>query len=98
MGNKEEYIEKLATQLKVWESRMDDFARKAQHEAMEQKTKLQREIAEFNVKRLEAQVKLRQLRETSGDAWETLVTGMDKAWGDMKETVHQVSEKFKQPR
>ena len=98
MGKKEEYIEKLTTQLKTWESRMDDFALKAEHEAMEQKNRLQREITEFKIKRLEAQVKLRQLKAASGDAWEALAAGMDKAWGEMKEAVHQVSEKFKQPR
>jgi hypothetical protein len=98
MGKKEEYIDKLSAQLKVWSARMDEFAEKAEHEALEHKTKLQREIEEFKARRLEAQIKLKQIKETTGDAWETLVTGMDRAWEDMKETVHQVSEKFKQPR
>ncbi len=38
------------------------------------------------------------MRETTGDAWETLTAGMDKAWADMKEAVRQIAEKFKQPR
>lgn len=98
MGKKEEYIDKLSAQLKVWSARIDDFTEKAGHEALEHKTKLLREIEEFNARRLEAQIKLRQMRETTGDAWETLVAGMDKAWADMKEAFRQIAEKFKQPR
>lgn len=98
MGRKEEYIEKLSAQLKVWGVRIDEFTEKAEHEALEHKTKLLREISEFNAKRLEGQLKLRQMTEATGDAWEALVAGMDKAWGDMKEAIHQIAEKFKQPR
>lgn len=98
MGNKEEYMAKLNAQLKVWSARMDEFAEKAEHEALEHKTKLQREIEEFKTRRLEAQLKLRQMKETTGDAWEALVAGLDRAWADMKETVGRIAEKFKQPR
>lgn len=98
MGKKEEYIEKLDEQLKVWSARIDELAGKAEHEALEHKTKLQREIEEFKVRHLEAQFKLRQMSETTGDAWEKLAAGMDKAWADMKEAVHQIAERFKQPR
>ncbi|MHB0996043.1 MAG: sll1863 family stress response protein [Elusimicrobiales bacterium] len=98
MGKKEEYMDKLNAQLKALGDRIDEFTEKAEHEALEHKTKLLREIEEFNTRRLEAQFKLRQMKETTGDAWETLVAGMDKAWADMKETVRQIAEKFKQPR
>jgi len=98
MGKKEEYMEKLGAQLKEWGGRMDEFTEKAEHEVLEHKTKLLREIEEFRVRSLDAQLKLRQMKETTGDAWETLVEGMDRAWADMKEAVHRVAEKFKQPR
>jgi len=98
MEKKEEYMEKLSAQLKNWGDRINEFAEKAEHEALEHKTKLQREIADFESRRLEAQLKLRQLRETTGDAWETLMAGMDKAWADMKEAVDRIADKFKQPR
>lgn len=98
MGKKEEYMNKLNAQLKALGDRIDELAEKAEHEALEQKTKLLHEIEDFKTRRLEAQNKLRQMKETTGDAWETLVAGMDKAWADMKETVRQIAEKFKQPR
>ena len=98
MEKKELYMAKLSAQLKVWSDRIDELAEKAEHEALEHKTKLRREISDFKVRRLEAQMKLRQMTETAGDAWETLVAGMDKAWEDMKEAVHRISDKFKQPR
>lgn len=98
MGKKEEYIDKLSAELKTWSARIDEFAEKAEHEALEHKTKLLREIEEFKARRLEAQVKLRQIKETTGDAWEALVAGMDRAWADMKEAVRRIADKFKQPR
>lgn len=98
MGKKEEYIDRLSEQLKVWSARIDEFTERASHEALEHKTRLMREISDLNAKRLDAQIKLRQVKDTSGDAWETLTEGMDKAWGDMKEAVHKIGEKFKQPR
>jgi len=98
MGKKEEYMEKLGAQLRAWSEKMDFLTEKAEHEALEQKTKLLREIEEFKARSQEAQLKLKQMRETTGDAWETLVAGMDKAWGDMKEAFHQIADKFRQPR
>lgn len=98
MGKKEEYMEKLGAQLRAWGERIDVFAEKAEHEALEHKTKLLREIEEFKARSLEAQLKLKQMKETTGGAWETLVAGMDRAWADMKEAIHQIAEKFRQPR
>ena len=98
MGRKEDYIAGLNDQLKILGARIDEFTEKAEHEALAHKTRLLREIAEFNVKRLDAQLKLRQLAETTGDAWEKLEDGMDKAWSEMKEAFHKIAERFKQPR
>lgn len=98
MGKKEEYMERLGAQLKAWGDKIDEFADKAEHEALEHKTKLRREIEDFKARRLEAQLKLRQMKETTGDAWETLVAGMDRAWVDMKEAFRLIADKFKQPR
>lgn len=98
MGRKEEYIEKLSAQLKAWGDSIHDLRETAEHEALEHKTKLLREIADFNNRHLAAQIKLRQLKETTGDAWEALAAGMDKAWAEMKEAMHQIAEKLKQPK
>ncbi|PJA13448.1 MAG: coiled coil domain-containing protein [Elusimicrobia bacterium CG_4_10_14_0_2_um_filter_56_8] len=98
MGKKEDYVEKLATQLKLFGTRLDELKMRTENEAQEHKTRLLREISDLNAKRLDAQLNLRRLKETSGEVWETLVTGMDKAWGEMKDALHEVGEKFRQPR
>jgi len=98
MTKKEEYIDKLTTQLKEWNATIDHLASKVELQAMEHKIKLLRELDELRTRRLDAHARLRQLRGTTGDAWETLAAGMDKAWDDLKEAVHQTAEKFKQPR
>jgi xylose isomerase len=98
MGKKEEYMNKLNAQLKAWGDRIDEFTERAEHEALEHKAKLLLEIEELKARRLDAQLKLRQMTETTGDAWEALVAGMDKAWAEMKEAVRLIADKFKQPR
>lgn len=98
MTKKEEYIDKLAAQLKDWSATIDKLASKTELLAGEQKVKLLEQLEELRTKRLDAQVKLNQLRESTGESWKTLEQGMEKAWGDMKEAMHKASEKFKQPR
>ena len=98
MEKKEEYLEKLGAELKEFSASIDDFAKKAEYVALEHRTKLRREISEFNAIRLEAQIKLRRMEQSSGDVWEALAPGVDRTWAEMKEAVGKIAEKFKQPR
>ncbi|MDT8286481.1 MAG: hypothetical protein RQ748_05160 [Elusimicrobiales bacterium] len=98
MTKREEYIEKLAAQLKEWSSAIDEMEKKATAQSAEQKERLLKELEGLRARRKDAQVKLSQLRETTGEAWEELTDGMEKAWGEMKEAVGRVADKYKQPR
>ena len=63
MGKKEDYVEKLATQLKLFGTRLDELKMRTENEAQEHKTRLLREISDLNAKRLDAQLNLHRLKE-----------------------------------
>lgn len=97
MGKKEEYIDKLNSRVRILSSRVDMFTEMAGRDSVEQKEALLNELAEFKLKRREALEKLRRLRMSAGDSWEVLAEGLDKAWGELRETGHRITERFKQP-
>ena len=95
MGKREEYIDRLAAQLKVWGAEIDVLKAKAAKETVEVKIAIHKEIEILNKKMQEAQKKLKNLGKKTGDAWESLSEGTNKAWNDLREAMHQAGEKFK---
>ena len=95
MGKREDYIERLAAQLKVWGAEIDVLKAKAGKETVEVKIAIHKEVEILNKKMQDAQKKLKDLGKKTGDAWESLAEGANKAWNDLREAMHQAGEKFK---
>jgi uncharacterized coiled-coil DUF342 family protein len=95
MGRREEYIDKLAAQLKEWSVKIDELEEKADKAFAETKIELGKQIESLNQKRQAAVQKLQQLKESSAAAWESIAEGAEKAWNDLKEALHSASDKFK---
>ena len=95
MGKREDYIDKLAVQLKVWSAEIDVLKVKAEKGTVEAKIAIHKEVEILNKKMQDVQKKLREIKEKTGDAWESLAEGTNKAWDDLREAMHQVAEKFK---
>ena len=95
MGKKEDYIAKLAAQLRVWSAEIELLKAKAGKETVEIKTAIHKEVEILNKKMQDAQKKLQEMGEKTGDAWESLAEGANKAWKDLREAMHQAGEKFK---
>jgi hypothetical protein len=95
MGKREDYIEKLAAQLKVWSAEINLLKAKATKETVEVKIVIHKEIEILNKKMQNAQKKLQEIGKNTGDAWESLAEGTNKAWDDLREAVHQAGEKFR---
>lgn len=95
MIKKEEYIEKLAAQLKEWNIKIDALKDKAAKGTEEIKTAINKDLEVLNKKMKEAQNKLQEIGGKSGDAWKAFADGANKAWNDLREAVHQAGEKFK---
>ena len=95
MGKREDYIDKLAAQLKVWGAEIDLLKAKAAKETVEVRIAIHKEVEILNKKMQDVQKKIKEIQEKTGDAWESLTEGTSKAWNDLREAVHQAGEKFK---
>ena len=95
MGKREDYVDRLAAQLKVWGAEIDVLKAKAEKETVEVKIAIHKEVEILNKKMQDLQRRIKEIKEKTGDAWESLAEGANKAWNDLREAVHQAGEKFK---
>jgi len=97
MKNREEYIDKLAAQLKEWPVKIDELESKAHAAKADVETGYENQIRQLKDKWDTATQKLQELKGASTDAWETLKTGAETAWADLKNAVTAAKERFKKP-
>jgi uncharacterized coiled-coil DUF342 family protein len=97
MKNREEYIDKLAAQLKEWSAKIDELESKARAATVDAKAEYEKQIVQIKNKRDEAAGKLQELRSASADAWDTLKAGAETAWVDLKGAITAAKERFKKP-
>ena len=95
MGKREDYIDKLAAQLKEWCVEIDALKARAEKETAGVKSAILKEVEIANKKMQQAQKKIKEMNGMNGDAWEILREGANKAWNDLSEAVHRAGEKFK---
>ena len=93
-GKREEYIDKLSQQLKEWSTWIDEAESRAAGSTAG-KGHYEARIRDLKAKRDELSLKLRELGTTGGDAWKTLMTGIEEAKKDLREAVSAARDKFK---
>ena len=97
MKSREEYIDKLAAQLKEWSAKIDELESKARAAKADAKTGYENQIRQLKDKRETASQKLQELKGASTEAWDTLKAGAETAWADLKNAVTAAKERFKKP-
>ncbi len=95
MQKREEYIDKLAAQLKEWSVKIDELEARARSAKADMKTEYEKQIGQLKEKRDEATKKFQELKGSSGEAWDTLKSGAESAWTEMKNAITTAKEKFK---
>lgn len=94
MSRKDEYVEKLKSQLDVWSADIDVLEAKAKKVDAELKVKYDEQLALLRTKREEAKVKLHEIQDSAGEAWEELRKGGDEAWESIKHALAEARKKF----
>ncbi len=94
---REEYIDKLASQLKEWSAKIDEIESKAKATRTDMKTEYEKQINQLKDKRDAAKQKLQELKGSSSEAWDALKAGSEAAWTDLKNSVTAAKEKFIKP-
>jgi hypothetical protein len=92
---KDDYIDNLATELKVWSAKIDLLSARAETAVADMKQNYQEEIAALRAKQNAGTEKIKELQGASGDAWEVAKQTADTLWDELKAGVENAASKFK---
>ena len=95
MKSKEQYIESLAAELKEWSAQIDSLTAKADNAAADVKIKYHHDIDALRAKQRVAAEKIKELEESSVDAWESVKHTAEHVWDDLRTGLASVVSKFK---
>jgi len=96
MKSRNEYIESLATELKVWSAQIDIMTAKAEQVAGMAKLKYLQELNDIQGHQQAASIKMRELEDAGDDAWHSVKETADKVWNDLRAGIASASAKFQQ--
>lgn len=92
---KEEYIDKMSAQLKEWSAQIDELESRTSNAAADVQASYRQRIDDLKAMRDALAIRLRELKDSSEDAWETFKAGLDTSWTDLKDAVIAAKERFK---
>lgn len=95
MDKKEEYRERLEAQLGEWKAKIESLEARGAKFGAEAKTELMREIEELKQKKVTVKEKWKELQKASGDSWDTVKEGAEKAAADLRSALDRVIARFK---
>ncbi|MGR9087890.1 MAG: hypothetical protein ACU841_12560 [Gammaproteobacteria bacterium] len=95
MKTKDEYIESLASELKEWSANIDLLSAKMEKSAGMMKLKYVEDLNALHAIQIAAAEKIKELENSSGDAWETAKDTADKIWDDLRTGLASAASKFK---
>jgi len=94
MMNREEYVQKLKTQLDEWNAEAKKWEQKAQEAQTHMKAEYEKQLATLNSRRDEALYQMKLLQGASQDAWQDMMKGADQAWKSMQEAFDRARSHF----
>jgi len=94
MRLKEAYQEKIEAQIKEWTAKLQEYKAKADMANADAKIQMYRKIDRLRAQKEAAQQKLSAIKAASGDSWEALKAGSERALEEMKKTWEEMKSKF----
>lgn len=94
MGLKETYQEKMEAQLREWSARLDQLKAKADGAEADARIESYKLIDGVRTKVDVAQTKLRELKASSEEAWDSLKRGVEHTWTDLKIAIEAAVSKL----
>jgi SMC interacting uncharacterized protein involved in chromosome segregation len=95
VDKKEEYREKLEAQFKEWKAKIESLEARGAKFTSESKTEFMREIEELRQKKGIVREKWNELQRVSGDSWDSMKEGVEKAAAELKGALERVISRFK---
>jgi lipid II:glycine glycyltransferase (peptidoglycan interpeptide bridge formation enzyme) len=94
MINRDEYIQKLKSQIDAWNAEAKHWEDKARKAQAGMKAEYERQLENFRKKREDAMAELRRVQSASLEAWSDMMRGADKAMQSMKEAFDRARKSF----
>jgi hypothetical protein len=84
MEKTQENLGKFETQLKQWGTKLDEFVAKADRAGTTARIDNRKRIDDLRAKCQAAQSRLDEVKAAGNDKWETLKTGVERAWSELE--------------
>jgi len=94
----QKYTRKLESKLKEWTALIETLRAKAKMAEVDVKIRYNREIGNLEKKKDVLEKGLKELKESSGEAWEAVKSGTEKAMSDFKQALEVALSKFKKSK
>jgi len=94
MMNRDEYVQKLKSQIDHWNAETAQWQEKMKHAQAGMKVEYERQLEQFRARRDEAMVELRRLQNASTDAWTEMMRGVDASMKSMQEAFERARRSF----
>jgi chromosome segregation ATPase len=94
MTDKKAYADKLSAEIEKWDSEIGVMRAKAKSASADARIEYDRQINDLEKRRDELDAKLDELRNSSGNAWDDIKDGVDRAWKNMSSAVQNATDRF----
>ena len=95
MDMNETYKQNMAAHMQEWTAQINLLEAKVKSAAADMRAKRIEEIAALRARQAAAATKLKEMENSSGEAWDLLKDTADKIWADLKAGVAEAQAKFK---
>ena len=95
MADRDEYVEKLKSQLDHWNAETAKWEAQTKAAQANMRAEYEKQLAAFRQKRDQAIAQLSKVQSASGEAWKDLARGADEAWAKMSEAFEKAHSHFK---
>jgi len=94
-SKKEAYVAKIKMKLDKWQMEIDKLEARAARAKNATKAKYLKQIELLRSMCKEFELKLEELRQAGGQAWEGMKDGVENAWKALYESIKSAASKFK---
>jgi hypothetical protein len=94
MTKRDQYVEKLKSQLDAWNADVAKWEAKSRGAQADMRIEYEKHLESLRRHRDQAVEHMRKLQAETGDAWIDLVRGTDDAWAKMREAFERAQSHF----
>jgi lipid II:glycine glycyltransferase (peptidoglycan interpeptide bridge formation enzyme) len=94
MSKRDQYVEKLKTQLDEWNAEVTKWEAKSRSAQADMRVEYEKQLEAFRQRRNQALEQMHKVQASTGDAWIDLARGADDAWAKMREAFEKAQSHF----